>query len=59
MSKFLPGLGPDLDTVDSGVFYFIGTEKQLAELETWLQQVEDPQAIIHRLYPRDYWMDFD
>jgi len=55
-ARILPGLGTKAAEVQGGVFYVIGPEKQLAAYEQYLKTVEGPQARLHRIYPRDYWI---
>ena len=55
-ARILPGLGTKARDVRGGVFYVIGPEKQLTAYEEYLKTVEGPDARLHRIYPRDYWM---
>jgi Zn-dependent M16 (insulinase) family peptidase len=55
-ARILPGLGAKAGTVEGGVFYVIGPEKQLTAYEQYLKTVEGPDARLYRIYPRDYWM---
>ena len=55
-ARILPGYGVKAKDVAGGVFYVIGPEKQLAAYEEYLKTVEGPDASLHRIYPRDYWM---
>ncbi|MEO8133226.1 MAG: hypothetical protein ABI831_04530 [Betaproteobacteria bacterium] len=52
----LPGLGAKAAQVPDSVYFVIGPEKQFAAWETYLKTVEGPDARVHRLYPRDFWM---
>jgi hypothetical protein len=52
-AKVIPGLGaPDPDGVD----FVIGPAKQLAAYEDYLRVVVGKLAVVHRLYPRDFWI---
>ena len=43
-----------------GASYFvIGPESQFQSLEDYLKSVEDPNAEVVRLYPRDFWLVTD
>ncbi|MFL6283423.1 MAG: hypothetical protein ACJ74Q_09820 [Pyrinomonadaceae bacterium] len=55
-ARILPGMGTKAGTVEGGVFYVIGPEKQLTAYEQYLKTVEGPDARLYRIYPRDYWM---
>jgi Zn-dependent M16 (insulinase) family peptidase len=55
-ARILPGLGAKAGTVEGGVFYVIGPEKQLTAYEQYLKTVEGPDARLYRIYPRDYWI---
>lgn len=55
-ARVLPGLGVKEGTVEGGVFYVIGPEKQLTAYEQYLKTVEGPDARLFRIYPRDYWI---
>jgi Zn-dependent M16 (insulinase) family peptidase len=55
-ARILPGLGAKASTVEGGVFYVIGPEKQLTAYEQYLKTVEGPDARLYRIYPRDYWI---
>ncbi|MCA1620950.1 MAG: hypothetical protein LC795_16910 [Acidobacteria bacterium] len=54
--RILPGLGAKAASVEGGVFYVIGPDKQLDAYEQYLKTVEGPGARLHRIYPRDYWI---
>ena len=55
-ARILPGFGTKAGTIEGGVFYVIGPEKQLTAYEQYLKTVEGPDARLFRIYPRDYWM---
>jgi hypothetical protein len=55
-ARILPGMGAKAGTVEGGVFYVIGPEKQLTAYEQYLKTVEGPEARLYRIYPRDYWL---
>ena len=48
--------GTKAGTVEGGVFYVIGPEKQLTAYEQYLKTVEGPDTHLFRIYPRDYWI---
>jgi hypothetical protein len=55
-ARILPGLGSKAASVEGGVFYVIGPEKQLTAYEQYLKTVEGADARLYRIYPRDYWI---
>lgn len=51
--KVLPGYGkPD----PSSIYFVIGPEKQMAAYQEYLRAAVGKDAILHRLYPRDFWI---
>jgi Zn-dependent M16 (insulinase) family peptidase len=54
--RMLPGYGAPSSRVADGVFFTIGPDRQLDAWERYLREVEGPQAKLHRLYARDFWM---
>lgn len=54
--QVLPGLDPKSADVEGGNFLMIGPEMQFEEFEQYLQTVEDPNAKLYRIYPRDFWV---
>lgn len=56
-AKVLPGMGVKSNEVAGGVYFVIGPEKQLAAYEEYLKEVEGADARVHRLYPRDFWLE--
>ena len=55
-ARVLPGYATKAGDVRGGVFFTIGSEKQLTAYEQYLKTVEGADAQVFRLYPRDYWM---
>lgn len=55
-ARILPGYSTKAGSVQGGVFYVIGPEKQLMAYEQYLKTVEGPDARVVRIYPRDYWI---
>lgn len=55
-ARILPGLGAKASSVEGGVYYVIGPEKQLTAYEQYLKTIEGPDARLLRIYPRDYWI---
>ncbi|HET9943270.1 MAG TPA: hypothetical protein VFR05_08015, partial [Terriglobia bacterium] len=51
----LPGLTTGKPPAD-GIYFVIGPEKQLEAWEKYLRSVQGPTGVLHRLYPRDFWM---
>ncbi|HEX4420536.1 MAG TPA: hypothetical protein VH165_21620 [Kofleriaceae bacterium] len=49
----MPGFGPP---AKAGVYFVIGPRKQLAAYEDYLHAAVDKAAVLHRLYPRDFWI---
>ena len=49
----MPGRNPDLPGT---VTFVIGPERQFASYEAYLKRVDGPDAVLHRLYPRDFWL---
>ena len=56
-AKVLPGMGVKAKSVSGGEYFAIGPEKQLAGYEEYLKQAEGADARVHRLYPRDFWLE--
>ncbi|HEY0193457.1 MAG TPA: hypothetical protein VGC42_20210, partial [Kofleriaceae bacterium] len=55
-AKVLPGLRPAAAPVQDGVSFVIGPAKQLAAYEAYLHAAVGKAAVLHRLYPRDFWI---
>jgi hypothetical protein len=51
--KVLPGYGK-LDP--NGVYFVIGPDKQIAAYQDYLTSAVGKDAMLHRLYPRDFWI---
>jgi hypothetical protein len=49
----MPGLGP---AVDDGVYFVIGPARQLDAYQDYLRSTVGKTTILHRLYPRDFWV---
>ncbi len=54
--RVLPGYGPASSTVDDGVFFVIGPDKQLDAYEKYLVATYGKGTKLWRLYPRDFWV---
>jgi Zn-dependent M16 (insulinase) family peptidase len=54
--KVLPGYAGKAADVEDGVFFVIGPDAQLDAYQEYLKTAEGSDAILHRLYPRDYWV---
>jgi len=54
---FLPGYGVRSADVAGASYFVIGPESQLALYEAYLKTVEGADARLHRLYPRDFWIE--
>jgi Zn-dependent M16 (insulinase) family peptidase len=52
-AKVLPGLGK---LVDDGIYFVIGPDKQLAAYQDYLHAAIGKDAVLHRVYPRDFWI---
>jgi Zn-dependent M16 (insulinase) family peptidase len=52
-AKVLPGYGA-LDP--NGTYFVIGPEKQIAAYEDYLKSAVGKATVLHRLYPRDFWI---
>ena len=52
----LPGAVKPAPAVTDAVYMVIGPERQLSAWETYLQAAVAPEAKLHRLYPRDFWI---
>ena len=52
----LPGLGAKTSSVNEGIYFVIGPEKQFAAWEEYLKSVEGDDTKFYRLYPRDFWL---
>jgi Zn-dependent M16 (insulinase) family peptidase len=55
-ARVLPGYGVKAQTVEGGVFFVIGPEKQISLYEDYLKSVEGADTRVFRLYPRDFWL---
>jgi Zn-dependent M16 (insulinase) family peptidase len=55
-ARVLPGYGVKAGTVEGGIFFVIGPEKQFGVYEDYLKTVEGSDTRVYRLYPRDFWM---
>jgi hypothetical protein len=55
--RILPGMGVAAKDVPGAVYFVIGPEKQLDGYEEYLKKTEGAQALLFRLYPRDFWMN--
>ncbi|HEY5952094.1 MAG TPA: hypothetical protein VIV40_41640, partial [Kofleriaceae bacterium] len=51
--KVLPGYGK-LDP--NGIYFVIGPEKQMAAYQDYLKGAVSKTTVLHRLYPRDFWL---
>jgi len=51
--QVMPGYGPP---VPGGVYFVIGPEPQLTAYQDYLRAAVGPSAVLHRLYPRDFWI---
>jgi hypothetical protein len=51
--RVMPGYGPP---VPGGVYFVIGPEPQLTAYQDYLRAAVGPSAVLHRLYPRDFWI---
>jgi len=49
----MPGFGP---ASGDGVYFVIGPAKQLAAYEDYLHAAVGKATVLHRLYPRDFWI---
>ncbi len=52
----LPGYGPKSADVPGAVYFVIGPEAQLDKYQEYLTSAEGPDAVLYRLYPRDFWV---
>ena len=51
--RVMPGYGPP---VPGGVYFVIGPEPQLTAYQDYLRATVGTSAVLHRLYPRDFWI---
>jgi hypothetical protein len=51
--RVMPGYGP---AVPGGVYFVIGPEPQLTAYQDYLHAAVGRSAVLHRLYPRDFWI---
>jgi hypothetical protein len=51
--RVMPGYGPP---VPGGVYFVIGPEPQLTAYQGYLRAAVGTSAVLHRLYPRDFWI---
>ncbi len=54
--KILPGYGMPSKNVNGAINFVIGPEKQMKAYEAYLKSAEGENAVLYRLYPRDYWI---
>ncbi|HUU44270.1 MAG TPA: hypothetical protein VM118_00945 [Acidobacteriota bacterium] len=54
--EVLPGYGPTGAESPGAIYFVIGPEKQFQSYEEYLHSAEGKDVILHRLYPRDYWL---
>jgi hypothetical protein len=54
--RVLPGYGISTMDVPEGSFMVIGPERQMKLYEDYLKKVEGPNAVLYRIYPRDFWI---
>ena len=59
VGRLLPGYGASSSKTKGAVFFVVGPEAQLASYESYLRKVEGASTVLHRLYPRDYWIPAD
>lgn len=52
----LPGYDKKYLDANYGTYYVIGSEKQMKLYEAYLKSAVGPDAVLYRLYPRDYWI---
>ncbi len=52
----LPGYGAKSADVEGAVYFAIGPESQLDKYQEYLTAVEGADAVLYRLYPRDFWV---
>ncbi len=52
--KVMPGFGKP--SAESPTNFVIGPAKQLDAYQDYLRAVVDKKAVVHRLYPRDFWI---
>jgi Zn-dependent M16 (insulinase) family peptidase len=54
--EVLPGYGPAGTDTPGAIYFVIGPEKQFQSYEEYLHTAEGEAVVLHRLYPRDYWL---
>jgi hypothetical protein len=54
--RVLPGYGPASASVGDAVYLVIGPPPQLDAWARYLAAAEGADAVLHRLYPRDFWV---
>jgi hypothetical protein len=55
-AEVLPGLGASPASVPDGVQFVIGPDPQLNAYADYLKSSVDKNAVLWRLYPRDFWV---
>lgn len=55
-ARVLPGFDAKAAPIPGSVYFVIGPEKQFTAYEDYLKSVEGPDAGLHRLYARDFWV---
>jgi hypothetical protein len=54
-ATLLPGYVPGLSDVPGATYFVIGNDKQFAAYEKYLKSAVSRDAVLWRLYPRDFW----
>lgn len=52
----LPGYDKRFLDSTNGTYFVIGPERQMQLYEAYLKESVSPDAVLYRLYPRDFWM---
>ena len=55
-AQILPGYVAGTPRVPGAVYFVIGNDKQLSAWEKYLKSAVAPDARLHRIYPRDFWV---
>jgi hypothetical protein len=55
-AELLPGYVPGMPNVPGAIYFTIGAQKQQDAYEKYLKSRVAPEAVLYRLYPRDFWV---
>jgi Zn-dependent M16 (insulinase) family peptidase len=54
-AQVVPGYAPGIE-VPGSIYFAIGPDRQLDLLDQYLKTTEGSETVVHKLYPRDFWL---